>query len=173
MAIKLNVGTSKKIGTNDYGSLGAHCGIEVELDQLALEQPNAFHDRMSSLFETCRAAVDHELQQKGSAEIVAHNSTPSSANRIIDSGGNNGNGTRRTARGASEKQLKFIRTLASVVQGLDNNQLESLSERMYNSSVDHLTSIDASALIDTLQGIKQGRLQLDRLLGNGGTGDEF
>ncbi|MEO2009762.1 MAG: hypothetical protein ABGX22_13880, partial [Pirellulaceae bacterium] len=91
----------------------------------------------------------------------------------IDSGGNNGNGTRRTARGASEKQLKFIRTLASVVQGLDNNQLESLSERMYNSSVDHLTSIDASALIDTLQGIKQGRLQLDRLLGNGGTGNEF
>ena len=41
------------------------------------------------------------------------------------------------------------------------------------SSVDHLTSIDASSLIDTLQGIKQGRLQLDRLLGNGGTGDEF
>ena len=170
MAIKLNVGTSKKIGTNDYGSLGAHCGIEVELDQLALEQPNAFHDRLSSLFETCRTAVDHELQQKGSAEIIAHNSTPSSANRIIDSGGNNGNGA---CRGASEKQLRFVLTLASGIQGLDNNLLESLSERMYNSSVDHLTSIDASSLIDTLQGIKQGRLQLDRLLGNGGTGDEF
>jgi hypothetical protein len=173
MAIKLSVGTSKKIGTDDYGSLGAHCGIEVELDQLALEQPSVFHDRLSSLFETCRTSVDQELQQKAPAEMVSHSSTPSSANRIIDSGGNNGNGARRTARSASEKQLRFIGTLAAGIKGLDNNLLESLSERMYNSSVDHLTSIDASALIDTLQGIKQGRLQLDRLLGNGGTGDEF
>jgi hypothetical protein len=30
--LKLSVSTSKKIGLPDYGSLGASCGVELELD---------------------------------------------------------------------------------------------------------------------------------------------
>jgi hypothetical protein len=37
MPLKLNVSLSKKIGLPDYGSLGASCHVEVELDGSLLE----------------------------------------------------------------------------------------------------------------------------------------
>jgi hypothetical protein len=33
MPLRLHVGLTKKIGQPDYGSLGASCSVEVELDQ--------------------------------------------------------------------------------------------------------------------------------------------
>ena len=180
MTLKLQVGSSRKLATNDFGSHGAHCGIELSLDPLAMEQPEVFQQRLTRLFATCREAVEEELQRQLGNETVAPPAELGTHSRITHDNGQpvnrngNGNGSRRTARGASEKQLKFIRTLASAVQGLDHNQLELLSERMFNSTVDHLSSMDASAMIDTLQGIKQGRLQLQRLLDTaGGAHDEL
>ena len=32
MPLKLNVGVSRKVGLPDYGSVGASCNVEVELD---------------------------------------------------------------------------------------------------------------------------------------------
>ena len=178
MTLKLQLGSSRKLATNDFGSHGAHCGIELSLDPLAMEQPEVFQQRLTHLFTTCRGAVEDELQRQLGNETVAPPAELGTHSRITHDNGQpvnrNGNGSRRTARGASEKQLKFIRTLASAVQGLDHNQLELLSERMFNSTVDHLSSMDASAMIDTLQGIKQGRLQLQRLLDTaGGAHDEL
>ena len=177
MALTLSLGSSRKLATNDFGSHGAHCGIELSLDPLAMEQPEVFQQRLTRLFATCRGAVEEELRRQLGNETVAPPAELGTHGRIAQDGqpvNRNGNGSRRTARGASEKQLKFIRTLASAVQGLDHNQLELLSERMFNSTVDHLSSMDASAMIDTLQGIRQGRLQLERLLDTaGGAHDEL
>ena len=177
MALTLSLGSSRKLATNDFGSHGAHCGIELSLDPLAMEQPEVFQQRLTRLFATCREAVEEELQRQLGNETVAPPAELGTHGRIAQDGqpvNRNGNGSRRTARGASEKQLKFIRTLASAVQGLDHNQLELLSERMFNSTVDHLSSMDASAMIDTLQAVKQRRLQLERLLDTaGGAHDEL
>ena len=70
MPLKLNVGLSKKIGQPDYGSLGASCHVEVELDQaLVFDDVDEFHDRAKRVFAACRQAVQDELaRQQG----VAH-----------------------------------------------------------------------------------------------------
>jgi hypothetical protein len=35
--MKLNVGVSRKVGLPDYGSVGASCGIELEVDGSLLQ----------------------------------------------------------------------------------------------------------------------------------------
>ena len=61
MSIKLNVGTSKKIGLPDYGSAGSQCNLEVELDSSALDHPEEFHRRVQEAYTACRCAVEDEL----------------------------------------------------------------------------------------------------------------
>ena len=47
MPLKLNVGTCKKIGQPHYGSLGASCNVEIELDQsLLFDDLDAFQERV-------------------------------------------------------------------------------------------------------------------------------
>ena len=71
MPLKLNVGLSKKIGQPDYGSLGASCNLEVELDQsLVFGDLDGLHERIQNVFAACRQAVTDELacQQDASSE---------------------------------------------------------------------------------------------------------
>ena len=52
--LKLSVSTSKKIGLPDYGSLGASCGVELELDPRLLDRDlAAFHDRVRQAYVAC------------------------------------------------------------------------------------------------------------------------
>jgi hypothetical protein len=37
MPLTLNVGISRKLGQADFGSLGAHCNLSVELDPAVLQ----------------------------------------------------------------------------------------------------------------------------------------
>jgi hypothetical protein len=62
MPLKLNVGLMKKIGQPRYGSLGASCHLEIELESSLLERDaDAFHDRLRRTFAVCRRAVETEL----------------------------------------------------------------------------------------------------------------
>ena len=75
MPLKLNVGLSKKLGLPDYGSLGASCHVEVELDPTLLFQDLAgFHDRVRQAFTACNQAIKDELyrqQHRGEADASA------------------------------------------------------------------------------------------------------
>ncbi len=62
MPMKLNVGISKKIGQPNYGSLGASCHVEVELDSsLVFTNLDRFYNRVQRAFTACRQAVHDEL----------------------------------------------------------------------------------------------------------------
>jgi hypothetical protein len=62
MPLKLTVGLAKKVGRPDYGSLGASCGMEIELAADAIRgDPEALLGGARAAFAACRRAVDEEL----------------------------------------------------------------------------------------------------------------
>ena len=71
MAMKIHVGLQKKVGQPNYGSLGASCQIEFEMDSTILESNmDGFHDRVNGAFLACRQAVNLQLRQQQSERDV-------------------------------------------------------------------------------------------------------
>jgi hypothetical protein len=62
MGLKLNVGISRKVGQPDFGSLGATCNLELELDGTLLERdPPALQARIREAYQAAQQAVQDEL----------------------------------------------------------------------------------------------------------------
>ena len=62
MPLKLNVGVSRKVGLPDYGSVGAVCNLEMELDAGLLEHDlDGFHARIRDAYVAAHQAVHDEL----------------------------------------------------------------------------------------------------------------
>lgn len=172
MTLKLQVGTSRKVATGDFGSHGANCSIELSLDPLAMEQPDVFQKRLTQLFKTCRQSVQDELERQIGSDRIGQPDRSSPTIRIAhDRVSQNGGGGRRTGRQATEKQMRFVHRLAASISELDDHTLATLCERMFNAQLDNLSSVDASGLIDTLRAISEGKLTLDRLLNRGSVDD--
>ncbi len=56
MPLKLSVGVSRKVGQPAYGSIGAACGVELELESgLLRDAPEEFDDRVRSAYAACAA----------------------------------------------------------------------------------------------------------------------
>ena len=159
MPLKLNVGFSKKIGQPDYGSLGASCHVEVELDQaLVFADVDKFHDRAKRAFAACHQAVHDELaRQQG----FAHSQEAGEQTKAASS---NGHGNGQNGHRASQKQLDYAQQLAGQVRGLGTRRLEILATQMFSKPLAELTSLDASGLIDALKDIKAGKIDLAAVL---------
>ena len=61
MPLKTNVGVSRKVADNNFGSRGASVSLEVELDSSLIQEPERFHDRIRQLFRMAQQSVDEEL----------------------------------------------------------------------------------------------------------------
>jgi hypothetical protein len=153
--MKLNIGLSKKIGQPDYGSLGASCHVEVELDGSLLQNDlEDFHRHVKNAFTACRQAVNDEL---------ARNQVGSTETPVVESAGTNGagtNGQNGNGHRASQKQVDYAIQLAGQIKGLGNRRLESLASKMFNKPIVDLSSLNASGLIDVLKDIKAGKINL-------------
>jgi len=172
MPLRLNLGITRKLGLSDYGSLGASCHLELELDSSLVEGDLAgFHERVQRIYAACTQAVDDELarQQVDAGPPTRQTALPRS--RVSAAAAHGANGTSKTAAGknghparATVKQLDYARQLAGQIQGLGVRRLETLSAKMFGKPLAELSSLDASGLIDTLKQIKGGQIDLEAAL---------
>ena len=152
MPLKLNVGLSKKVGQPDYGSLGATCNVEVELDAALLQNDlDGFHRHVRAVFVACQQAVNDELARHSSTTPARQTNNGNGHSNSTPNGSTNG-----TSYRASGKQLNYARRLATQIPNL--GRLELLVDQMFNKSINDLTGFEASSLIDQLKAMKEGQV---------------
>lgn len=163
MPLKLNIGLSKKLGQPDYGSLGASCHVEVELEASLLRSDlDGFHRQVRTAFIACSQAVNDELSRQSERRDVAsgastHNHSPSSHGNGNGHNQNNGSGN-GNGHQASDKQFNYARRLASQIPNL--GRLELLVDQMFGKAINELTGFEASSLIDQLKAMKDGQVAI-------------
>ena len=156
MGVKINVGYCQKIGLPNYGSEGAHCDLEIEVDASVFGDPEAFQNRLREVYATCRKAVQMELEhRKQDAARSAERNTEHHESRVTHA-----ETTGQTYRKPSPKQSKYAEQLAAQVKGLGVRKLDNLCVRMYQKPFAALSGLETSNLIDTLREAKAGRLDL-------------
>ena len=136
--IRLNVGASRKVSDNHYGSKGGNVNIELELDSSLALDSQKLRDHIRKLFDLANASLEEELQ--GTTEPAS----------IEDSFNGNGAGNAVTVapvRYASEKQLALI-------QGLLRKSkvpFQPLLGECKVASFNELTVQQASRMIESLK----------------------
>jgi hypothetical protein len=155
MALKLNVGVSRKVGLPDYGSIGASCNVEIELDAGLIEQDlDAFHARVRGVYVAAHQAVHDELARL-QAPVEPPRDPPATPPHPVSNGRRDGNdradrapaGRPRPRRPATDNQVRAIRSIAS-------RQHADLDGLLRDHGVDRpedLSLRQASELIDALK----------------------
>ena len=175
MPMTVKVGLAKKVGQPDYGSLGASCDIELELDGgLLFHDLDGLQEKVRAAYTACRQAVNDELavQTGASSQPSAPQETglppsntngyernttsppardnpaasgPPAANGARNGHASNGNGNRRAATTAQVRALHAIATRQQF------NLTDLLRERFHIYKAEELSLREASSLIDELK----------------------
>ena len=170
MPMKLNVGLTKKLGLPHYSSLGATCHIEIELDQsLLFLDLDAVYERVRQVYTVCRQSVTEELARQRDGVGRGESSGRADSDHMT-----NGNDTLHgdQERPVSRQQLSYLQRLAQQIPGLSSGRLESMAQKLFQSSVAKLRCQAASELIAALKDIKAGKLDLRASLNGAGHGAE-
>jgi hypothetical protein len=158
--MKLNVGVSRKVGLPNYGSVGASCNLELELDATLLERDlDAFHNQIRGAYVAAHQAVHDELARLQTLT----DSKPQAPARTLERGnvregydGKNRNG--RSGRfqeapacgrhPATPNQVKAILAIAR----RQNADVSTLLQQEYRvEQPEDLTIRQASEVIDLLK----------------------
>jgi len=141
MPMKLSIGLTRKVGQPHYGSLGASCAVEldVEADAADLEgEPAGFRRREWALYAACDRAVREELARQ---QADRPDDTPGSRD-----GRDKAPGPPR--RPATAAQVRALGRLA-MRAGLDLDA--AVGERFGVDGPGDLSVAEAGRLIDELQ----------------------
>ena len=146
--IKLNVGASRKVSDNHYGSKGGNVNIELELDSSLALDSQKLRDHIRKLFDLANASLTEELQANN--EHVCVEDSHQQRDEVSFNGNGSGAGhavSVAPTRFASEKQL-------SLIQGLLRKgkiPFQPLLGECKVSSFNELTVQQASRMIESLK----------------------
>jgi hypothetical protein len=152
MPLKLNVGASRKVTDNNYGSRGASVNLELELDGGLVNEPAKLRERIRQLFGLVRVSLADELN--GGNGQMHPTAAGDSVNESRHGAVANGTAPRRTAprangsRPATPSQVKAIYAIA---RGQRLDLAPFLLERFQAGRPDELTLQQASQAIDALK----------------------
>lgn len=171
MPLKLNIGLSRKVGEDNYGSRGASINLEVELDQGVLNDPEQLRCRVQDLYQLARSSVDEELRRSADPDPREVSSVNGNGNgnghaRHHDAGYENGHtssghssgGNGHRYNGPHQNRIEVARATQSQIraifaitkrQGLDSHKI--ISDRFHVHKMEDLTIREASSLIDELK----------------------
>ena len=151
MPMKLNVGASRKIADDHYGSRGASVNLEIELDSGLAADTAKLQERIRQLFNLVRQSLAEELNnsRNGPAQMPA-NGAKSSTSQDQPTNGRKQNNRQQNgvARYATPAQVKALYAI-SKQQGADLHEL--LRERYSLQRPAELLLKQASELIDSLK----------------------
>ena len=167
MPMTVKVGLAKKVGQPDFGSLGASCDIELELDgSLLFHDLDGLQEKVRAAYVACRQAVNEELASQRRAADPPTSDTPASKNghrpaaanghpaqigfgnsspRTI--GQHNGQSTNGKRRAATTSQIRALHAIATR-QGF--NLTDRLKDQFHLYRAEDLSVVEASRLIDDL-----------------------
>lgn len=159
MPMKLTVGLSRKLGLPDYGSIGASCQLELELDQSLLQADlDVLRQRVHQAYTACSDAIQEELTRQQTASpasavtALAHTSGNGHGNAGNGHNGHgNGQSSAATRNGARRATTSQVRAIYGIANRLRIDLAEDLQEQFQVARPEDLSIIDASTLIDRLK----------------------
>jgi hypothetical protein len=157
MPLKLNVGASRKVTDNNYGSRGASVNLEMELDMTLVTDPPKLQEKIRHLFQVARTSLAEELNG-GDHHANGHAAPTGNGAHTADrpaANGNGGNGGPRDAgpRRSTASQCKAIYAIARA-HGVHLG--DYLRNRYQTGRPDELTLQQASEVIDDLRALGAG-----------------
>jgi hypothetical protein len=166
MPMKVTAGLSKKMGLPAYGSLGASCALEIELEQgLLFHDEAGFRSRLAALYDVCRSAVEEEsLKARAVAEPLLAAPDPGHYDPPVTNGPCAAPPGSSRIPLATERQINFAQHLARQIRALGGQRLAELAQQAYGRSLDELTSPEASQLIELLKELRAGTKSVNDLL---------
>ena len=157
LMLKLNVGTNRKIGQPDFGSAGASCNLELELDTALFQDLEGLQQVVRRAYAACNQAVQDELARIAGdtckntqpQEVIEVRTTPTISGAPVTRIPAAQFTNQPSPRPATASQVKAIRAIAAR-RKID--LVGMLRERFGLTTADELGIRQASNLIDELKG---------------------